>query len=163
MLNHVLLPLDGSQLAEEAIEHAKQILPPGGKITIITALNVSENWLYGVDPLVVFAEYRQTVDQMEQAAKIYLERTAADLQAEGFQVVTRIEYGHAAAVILNYATACKADAIVMSTHGRSGITRWLFGSVTSKVLSAATCPVFVVPNQRIEPSSVEAAAEINHA
>ena len=158
MLDHILIPLDGSQLAEEAVESAKQILPKGGKITLITALHVSESWLYGVDPLVVSAEYRQSIDQMEQAAKTYLQRIAAGLEADGFQVATLLEYGHPAPVILNYAAASNVDAIIMSTHGRSGISRWLFGSVTSKVLSAASCPVFVVPSRTIEQHKAEIGA-----
>lgn len=82
MLKHILLPLDGSQLAEEAIDSARQILPKGGRITLLTAINLQENWLYGADPLIIFTEYRHTLDQMEAAAKAYLERIAIGLRAE---------------------------------------------------------------------------------
>jgi nucleotide-binding universal stress UspA family protein len=155
MLDHILIPLDGSKLAEEAVAYGKQILPKGGKITLITALHVSESWMYGVDPLVVSAEYRRSIDQMEQSAKAYLQRIAVGLEADGFQVATLLEYGPPAPVILNYAIDANVDAIVMSTHGRSGISRWLFGSVTNKVLSEAPCPVFVVPSKAAEQSRVE--------
>jgi nucleotide-binding universal stress UspA family protein len=94
MLDHILIPLDGSKLAEEAVAYGKQILPKGGKITLITALHVSESWMYGVDPLVVSAEYRRSIDQMEQSAKAYLQRIAVGLEADGFQVATLLEYGH---------------------------------------------------------------------
>ncbi len=162
MLKHVLLPLDGSQLAEEAVEYAKQVLPKGGRITLLTALNLQENWLYGADPLVIFTEYRHTLDQMEAAAKTYLERIAIGLRAEDFMVEALVQYGQPANIILDTAAAHRVDAIVMSTHGRSGISRWLFGSVTSKVLSTAACPVFVIPSRDLSRTVAEAAVENNY-
>jgi nucleotide-binding universal stress UspA family protein len=157
MLTHVLIPLDGSQLAEEAVESARHILPEGAKIILVTAINLPESWLYGADPMLVAAEYRQTVDQMEDAAKAYLQRIAGQLRAEGFQVEAFSEYGQAATVITDAAANRQVDAILMSTHGRSGISRWLFGSVTSKVLGLASCPVIVIPNrakERVAPEAV---------
>lgn len=162
MLRHILLPLDGSQLAEEAIESARAILPQGASITLLTALSMPENWLYGADPLIVFSDYRRTLDQMEEAAKAYLERIADELRSEGFQVQTLTKYGQAAPAIMDTAASLKVDAIIMSTHGRSGISRWLFGSITNKVLTAPPCPVLVVPSHQKERAANEPVSEMQH-
>jgi nucleotide-binding universal stress UspA family protein len=76
----------------------------------------------------------------------YLLATAEDIQvAYPFKVTAEVEVGDPASMIADLARSTNADAIVMSTHGRSGLSRWLFGSVTLKVLEAAVCPVYVVP------------------
>ena len=62
-------------------------------------------------------------------------------------VGVEVHVGEPANVIVETAERLKVDAIVMSTHGRSGLSRWLFGSVTNKVLSANVCPVYVIPSK----------------
>jgi nucleotide-binding universal stress UspA family protein len=159
MLNHVLIPLDGSLLAEEAIAPAKQLLKPKGKITLITIVETPMHWEYGVAPFMMIEEAQNKTDQFVVRAKAYLQDVASNLRLENFYVETVIENGDPATVIVDTAVAQKVDAIAMSTHGRSGISRWLFGSITSKVLSAAPCPVFVIPSkQRAKTAEMEHAA-----
>jgi nucleotide-binding universal stress UspA family protein len=159
MLNHVLIPLDGSLLAEEAIAPAKQLLKPKGKITLITIVETPMHWEYGVAPFMMIEEAQSKTDQFVVRAKAYLQDVASNLRLENFYVETVIENGDPATVIVDTAVAQKVDAIAMSTHGRSGISRWLFGSITSKVLSAAPCPVFVIPSkQRAKTAEMEHAA-----
>ena len=69
------------------------------------------------------------------------------------RIFTRFEtiIGDPATVISEAAERLAVDAIVMSTHGRSGIGRFLFGSVTYKILETRICPVFVVPNKENRP------------
>lgn len=160
MLNHVLVPLDGSDLAQEAIEPAKQLIRPNGKITLVMAIDVPQSWDYGIHPTIVFEESRKIVDELKPQAKAYLEQIAANLLIEDFQVDTVAELGEAAMVILETAANRKVDVIAMSTHGRSGFSRWLFGSVTGKVLSASPCPVFVIPNKRYVSETEETAAKV---
>jgi nucleotide-binding universal stress UspA family protein len=160
MLNHVLVPLDGSPLAEQAIAYAKQLVDRHGKITLITALDLPESWFYGVDPMIGLAEYERTLDQMMPAATTYLERIASTLRAEGYGTEVVVEYGKAASLIVNKASAEDVDVIVMSTHGRSGFSKLLFGSVTNKVLTASVCPVFVVPSRLYIPEAEAAASNL---
>lgn len=147
MLNHILIPLDGSLLAEEAIAPSKQIVNTNGKITLVSVMDMPMHWEYGLAPTAVFEESHKVTEKLISQAKAYLEEIAAVLRADGFQVESVAQYGEPATVIVDTAVAHKVDAISMSTHGRSGFSRWLFGSVTSKVLSTSPCPVFVIPSK----------------
>jgi len=148
MLKHVLVPLDGSEVAQRAIDYAKAVVAPdGGKITLITAVDVPEFTAVAYYPAVVSYESApQLIDeQLLPQAREYLRKQADDLTEAGYNVHVEVVVDDAANAIVEQAGVFEVDAIVMSTHGRSGITRWLFGSVANKVLGSATCPVLIVP------------------
>lgn len=147
MLKHVLVPLDGSKLAEQALEHATRIIQPGGKITLIAAVELPEMPIYDYYPPVNRMEYERAEEELLPFATHYLEGIADDLKKRGFQVSIKSQVGNAADAITDMACRYQVDAIVMSTHGRSGLQRWLYGSVTNKVLDARPCPVYVVPSK----------------
>ncbi|MBI1256134.1 MAG: hypothetical protein GC204_01565 [Chloroflexi bacterium] len=154
MLNHVLVPLDGSFLSQTALDHALKLLGTDSEITLITVLEPQEIALSEFYPSTIIPMSNQD-DKSVYAAiartQNYLKRIASDIEEEyHFQVNTRVEVGDAATVITDIAQTLLVDAIVMSTHGRSGLSRWLFGSVTQKVLSAAPCPVFVIPAKTLD-------------
>ncbi len=153
MLKHVLVPLDGSKLAEDALKHALDLLGSGGKITLISAVDVPEVPIYGYYPPTTVPDYESAKDDLLPQAKTYLQGIAAGLTDKGVTIATEAEVGEPAHVITEFAQKLHVDAIVMSTHGRSGLSRWLFGSVTNKVLSAKPCPVYVVPSHPAEPQS----------
>jgi nucleotide-binding universal stress UspA family protein len=162
MLEHILVPLDGSKLAEKAIDYGRQILKTGGKITLLTVLDIPEYPIYGFYPTPVIMEegdYQTAVKNLTPKAREYLESIASLLRVDGFDVRILAEIGEPGAVIIDTAQKLKVDAIVMSTHGRSGFSRWLFGSVTNKVLSAALCPVFVVPGAQKQKSVADKESE----
>lgn len=150
MLNHVLVPLDGSTLAEEALNHAVKIVDRKGKITLISAVEVPDVPVYGYYPPVSIPDYEKTKSELLPYARHYLEGISKRMQEYDVQVVFEAEVGEPADVITKAAEKYHVDAIVMSTHGRSGISRWLFGSVTNKVLGAKVCPVFVIPSIEVK-------------
>ncbi len=156
MLQHVMVPLDGSGLAEKALPYARQIIEDGGKITLLSAIDVPEYAVSAFYTAGVISEntnHQLMVDQMVPQTYGYLDGISRTLQNAGFQVECTAIIGEAATSIIEKAEETKVDAIVMCTHGRSGFSRWLFGSVTSKVLGGTTCPVFVVPNRDKEDQS----------
>ena len=148
MLKHVLVPLDGSKLAEEAIASALQVVAPDGKITLVCAVEVPEVPVYGYYPPVTMPDYQETKDELVPVARHYLEGLAADMTKNGTSTRFEVTMGDPVTVITETAERLQVDAIVMSTHGRSGISRFLFGSVTNKILEAKVCPVFVVPSKK---------------
>lgn len=155
MLKHVMVTLDGSQLAEAALPYAQSILAPGGKLTLISVLDIPENPMYTLYEVPVAMPqdvYNASVANAEKAAREYLSRMAANLKDRAFEVTTELHLGDPAAAIIDQAKTLKVDAIVMSTHGRSGFSRWLFGSITQKVLAAMPCPVFVIPGLKVATS-----------
>lgn len=164
MLKHVLIPLDGSKLAEDAVEFAKQIVAPDGIVTLVSAVELPEIMPSGiypmVDPALVGVNYKEAKDtlyspeQIMAQAREYLDHVAGNFPPS-MTVQQRIEVSEPATLILKAADELKVDAIVISTHGRSGLSRWLFGSVTQRILNHANQPVFVIPNRARQSQNSE--------
>jgi nucleotide-binding universal stress UspA family protein len=134
MLKHVLIPLDGSSLAEKAIDTVKYMLPPDGKITLLTVVPNAEQM-----PMV-------TVDSGEIPLDQYLEHIALRVRLEGFHVEIDIRAGETAEVIAQTAVTLGVEIIAMCTHNRSGLEQLISGSTTHRVLAISLCPVLVIPN-----------------
>lgn len=148
MLEHILVTVDGSELSEKALEAARNLVPAGAKITLLTVVDLPDVSAYSMYPMSVSMDYYQdALSQAEKGAVDYVEKIATDLRTYGYVVDTVTATGVAADVIIERAAELKVEAIVMSTHGRSGFNQWLFGSVTQKVLSMTPCPVFVIPGR----------------
>lgn len=150
MLSHVLVPLDGSALAESALDYAREIVKENGKVTLLSIVQIPEYPIYDMYavPASLSPAYNATIEQLIPNARDYLNKVAERLANESkLDVHVQVETGEAATVICDIADHTGASAIVMSTHGRSGLGRWFFGSVTSKVLMGAHCPVMVVPKR----------------
>jgi nucleotide-binding universal stress UspA family protein len=165
MSRHILVPLDGSQLAERALEEAERLINPDDTLTLLTVVPVPEIPIYDFYPMPmsVVQDYEAGMSDALPYAQEYLERIAAQLR-ETLNVTVNVvvELGEPPTVIAATAEKYHVDMIVMSTHGRSGLNRWLFGSVTFKVLSNACCPVVVIPNRGKvrEPSAAQAEANV---
>jgi len=139
---HVLLPLDGSSLAEQALEPA---------ITLGTLTQARYTLLQALDPLI--AEHtrppyavgldRRLLADVKDHATTYLERVAARLRARSLQVETTLVVGSPAHAICDYARAHAVDLIAMATHGHGGLSRLLLGSVTDAVVHTADVPVLL--------------------
>jgi nucleotide-binding universal stress UspA family protein len=152
----ILVPLDGSKLAECALDHVK---------TIAAGCNVPEVILFRViEPNPAVSEalsegpimYEELNNQMQQLAEKYLTGVAFKFnQGPGVDVHSAVAYGYAANEILEYAVKNNVDLIVMTSHGRSGISRWLFGSVADRVSHHSTVPVLIVTPSgcRVEDST----------
>jgi nucleotide-binding universal stress UspA family protein len=92
--------------------------------------------------------YTEDVLEAEkQAGMEYLARVRARLQNEQVTVTTQVLAGPVAETIIDYAREQNIDLIVMSTHGRSGFSRWVYGSVTDRVLRGAHCPTLIIRAQ----------------
>jgi len=95
-------------------------------------------------------DYEYELNTVSHQARLYLETLREKLVQQHYQITCDVRGGPAAECILEAAAAHHVDAIVMSTHGRSGFSRWVHGSVTNRVLSAAQFPIFVIPSIRAE-------------
>lgn len=141
-LRHILIPLDGSPLAEKAITLALEIgqLTQAHYTLVLVVEPAHRNFLIGgaepqVDLEAESAAWKQATD--------YLDEVASRLRAQGHTVWTEARIGSPAAAILESAAANGADLIAMTTHGRGGVARLLMGSVADKVLRGATVPLLV--------------------
>jgi nucleotide-binding universal stress UspA family protein len=148
MLKNILVPLDGSDLSEKALKYAQAIVPEGGKVHLLSVVDTPEypTSIYYPAGLpsfeLAYSELqRDVIPQMQE----YLEKVAEYLARSNINVTYKVMVGEPALTITEYVRDFEISAVVMSTHGRSGFSRWLFGSVAQKVLSAVDCPVFVIP------------------
>ena len=146
MYNKILVPLDGSEFGECALPHLKNIAQ---------GCNVPEAvLLHVIEPLSA-----QTVSALAQAGAETITRVENDIKTEaekymrnvtdrvvsdGINAIPVILSGNASEEILKYATDNNVDMIIMSTHGRSGISRFFMGSVATRVLNHSHIPVFIV-------------------
>ncbi|MEF8781397.1 MAG: universal stress protein [Haloferacaceae archaeon] len=147
MYETILVPTDGSKVAEHAVDHALELAETyGGTVHALyvvdtDAMEVSLN-AEQVDRIDdgEFGELDELEEFAERATEIVTER-AAD---RGVDVVERVVGGNPHESIAEYAEENGVDVIVMGSHGRSGIRRALLGSVTERVLRTTTVPVLVV-------------------
>jgi nucleotide-binding universal stress UspA family protein len=139
-----LIPLDGSKLAEAVIPHAIALAEQRGEETEIMLVTVTK-------PVSVKMSEderqlnRESIASLKTHSELYLEKIARQFKDAGLKVYTEQLIGDPAEEIVRYAATYKPRVIVMSTHGRSGFSRFVFGSVTENVLHRLQkTPVFLI-------------------
>jgi len=141
MYKKILVPLDGSELAKKGLAEAEKLAPIfGAEIVLFQVVPFMP--IYGspelVTPLIVDEKQKETAER-------YLHNLAEEEKKKGFKVTSMVKTGQQVAVeIIDFAKESGVDLIVMCTHGRSGITRWVLGSVAHKVLTRAETPILLL-------------------
>lgn len=149
MYTRILVPLDGSKLAEVALPHAVT-LAKQSKGTVLL-VRVMQPLTAMVIPEGAYIDWDRVQAEIEAEARAYLADASARLAAEGVTVQTQLKTGDPAEAIIETAKAIGADVIVMATHGRSGLGRWVLGSVADRVVRAATAPVLLIRPAEMPP------------
>lgn len=150
MYHKILVPLDGSALAETAIPHAKLLAAATRarleliRISVLRFLQQLDAGSFTV---------QEEADRGE--AESYLQDWQQRLEPQGFEVGYQVLSGSVAEEIVKHARQIQADLIVMSTHGRTGTRLWAYGSVAYGVLRNAPCSVLVVRAPRGDAESGE--------
>jgi nucleotide-binding universal stress UspA family protein len=150
MYQRILVPLDGSKVGESALPYVENLV---SKLSPeVTSEVILFQILSPIHPQVV-AGYEMVnilyTEQEIQHARIqaisYLDEVGERLRKLGVKVLANVAFGDPAEEIVRMADEIDADLIAMSTHGRSGINRWVFGSVTDEVLRReGKIPILVV-------------------
>jgi len=143
-LNRVLVPLDGSKEGEAVIPYVKELAPKlNAEVILLRVLSRSYQTVttggYGGGN-----HLEQLIELDEAHAKDYLEKVGAQLKNEGVMVKSEVVLGAAAEEIIKLADETDAGVVAMSTHGRSGVKRWVFGSVANRILHAGNTPLLLV-------------------
>lgn len=147
MFKKILVPLDGSETAERALPLALALAPPSdGQLLLLQAV-APDNMLVA-DPHLL-GNYAliwpdQSLKMAQTRATAYLQALQTSQSKAGLTLLTRVVDGDAADVIVDTARAEDTELIVMSSHGYSGFTLWLMGSVAERVLHQTPCPVLIV-------------------
>ena len=140
---HILVPLDSSELAELALDDAFSIARlSGAEVTLIHVATPIEKVIAADTDHPVFVD--QQWDNRKMLAQDYLSDICSRLNCTDIKVHTVVEMGRPAETIIEYAHRHPIDLIVMATHGRSGVQRWVYGSVADKVLRGANLPTLLV-------------------
>jgi nucleotide-binding universal stress UspA family protein len=158
MYKKILVPLDGSKLAECALRHVEELARSYGAEEVIL-VSVTEQAqartrapeareLYHRSDSSAYhstgSEVTVTFGKKQTEARRYLNRIAKRLEAKEIRVRTEVLLWPPAEAIASCAHDNSADIIVMSTHGRSGPSRWAYGSVADKVLRSSCVPVLLI-------------------
>jgi nucleotide-binding universal stress UspA family protein len=136
MFKKILVPLDGSQLSQRSLEPALALSEQTGAEMLLVRVPTADTLSFAV------SEARQR--ELAQNALVYLETIRKSNEQPQFSIRTQVLDGDVASAIIDAAHAEQSDLIIMSTHGYSGLTRWVLGSVTEKVLRSAPCPVLAI-------------------
>jgi len=135
-----LVPLDGSIVAEGIIPFILEIAGPlDVDVTLLRVVVPMPPTVVEVGPIVL-----DNAEKLRAEAEEYLVPFATELRANGVRATTEVRRGEPVAEILAAAREAKADLIIMTTHGRTGFGRLLFGSVAEAVLRQAEIPVFLM-------------------
>jgi nucleotide-binding universal stress UspA family protein len=141
VFRRILVPLDGSELAEEVLPLAiAEASDHGATLVLFRAVPPLRQGLMLV-PSVLDDLNRQGL----QLATDYVNRVADEIRRDGLAVETEVQLGKPAEIILAFAEGTDCDLIIIASHGQSGARQWRFGSVANKVIKVkTTMPVMVV-------------------
>ncbi len=143
----ILLPLDGSDLAQQAIPYAEKLAGSlGSQIKLIYVRGPHEDKYSNMHKLYL----QKIAEAMKSGAEQYTDKPGRDK----IIVESTILAGDPAQEIVDYADKENIDLIVMSTHGRTGITRWALGSVADRVLRATRKPLALIRAKNIRPNTL---------
>jgi nucleotide-binding universal stress UspA family protein len=145
MFAKILVPLDGSQLAERALKPALQLARQAeGELYILQVTQPQEMLISSGGGGYAFLWPEQSLGRAHDEAKIYLDTVLDTFNDPLVELHPLLEQGDPAGMIVDIAHEEGIDLIVMSSHGYTGFTRWVLGSTAEKVVRGAGCPVLVV-------------------
>lgn len=145
MYKKIMVPLDGSALAECVLPHVEAIATGCAVKELVLLRVVEPERVYSVsdsaiDPNLAAAREHER----KKAAENYLNEIANRLTDRGFTCEVKAIVGRVAEKLVDYCIDTSVDLIIIATHGRSGVTRWVRGSVADKILRSSTIPVMMV-------------------
>lgn len=148
MFKKIIVPLDGSEISECALSPAHQIaISEHAQLVLLSVPQLQHAFVQERGGL-GFLLPHQSLELSRKELTNYLEDICQSDRLGDVSRQAMVLDGDSATVIVDTAVSEKADLIVMSTHGRSGFTRWVMGSVAEKVLRGAQCPVLVVRHEK---------------
>ena len=146
MKNRILVPLDGSELAECALNYVRATIKEGaaGAVTLLNVVNTDISWAK-----IGYSSYSESIDRIREehflSAKQYLSDLESKLGSEGIEAIAVVlKASRPAPAITDFARQNNMDMIVLATHGHTGLQKMMLGSVTLEVLHDAHVPVLVI-------------------
>ena len=154
MYPKILVPLDGSELAECVLPHVEAIAKGCGTSNVIFVRVVEPVYLPADEAggLTLSGEELKRIESGHKSnARDYLQQLGSRLKYDGVNLQTEVIVGRVAESLADYAEKNGVDLIIIATHGRSGISRWVRGSVADRILHSACVPVLMVRSPGCAP------------
>ncbi len=153
MYAKVMVPLDGSKLAECVLPHVRALAQAGQVKNIVLVRAVEPIQAPSGGDFIMSAEdAKKLMREHREAAEDYLKKLTKRLQLKGVQVEGKVLVGRVAEELANYAEKKKMSLLVMATHGRSGVSKWMWGSVADRVLRSTCVPTLMIRPRECKPS-----------
>jgi len=144
-ITNLIVPLDGSELAEGVLPYVEEVATRISlEVMLVRILRLDRAHAAYTEGL-AFGGDSHIGEELEAEIRGYLEGVAERLKAKGIKVALKVMRGAPAICIADLARETPNDMIMMATRGRSGLTRWVVGSVAEGVIRAAGDPVMVIP------------------
>lgn len=158
LYNRIIVPLDGSKLAESALAEAQKLASlAASELLLLRVIDYSSRDRFGDFGLLYeYEAMGRALAEERELAITYLNNLSKQVAAEGYTVSTMVVDGLAAKAIVSIAQP--NDLIVMATHGRTGLKRWFIGSIAEEVLRHATVPILLV--RAAEPTQPATATQL---
>lgn len=150
--HHILVPLDGSDIGESALQYAEILaLKLDATISLLHVIHSFDGLGFDIPGY----DLKVMTKKLNDSGEEYLKKISDRLKNKGIKFSSKISIGNPASTIIEYAQEKKIDLIAMSTHGRSGIARWVLGSVTDKVLRESSLPLWLFrsPKMTVEKNN----------
>jgi nucleotide-binding universal stress UspA family protein len=144
MYKKILVPLDGSELAECVLPHLEAFIKGFNTSDVILVRVVEPEKPYQGEYAIATEMIEKRESEMKAFAKDYLDKIVNRLKHEGTALHPEVIVGRVTEMLTDYAMNNDVDLIIIATHGYSGITRWVRGSVADKILRSANVPVLMV-------------------
>ena len=146
MYKKIMVPLDGSQLAECVLPHVEAFVQSFSlsKVALVRVVEPEDLPAYRVEGNILSQVKLDRESGRKTAAEDYLAHVGRKLKHGETPLHTEVLIGRVPESLIDYAEQKDIDLIVIATHGRSGVTRWVRGSVADKILRSANVPVLMV-------------------
>jgi nucleotide-binding universal stress UspA family protein len=147
MYKKIMVPLDGSKLAECVFPHLETIVKgcKAAEVIFVQAVEpISIPYGREVAQLTSLEQVKAFETHQKVEAEKYLKETLARLKKSGVNARAKVVYGKASEALSDYATKHDIDLVIIATHGRSGVSRWVWGSVADRLVRSVSAPVLMV-------------------
>ncbi len=153
MYDKILVPVDGSELAECVLPHIENIVTDCGvkEIIFLRVIEPLAPAIAGGDYIMGEDESEALQNRHETAARNYLDQLTSGLPYDKVTLSGEVITGKAAENIADFAAHQGVDLVIMATHGRSGVSRWVMGSVAERVIRWSCVPVLIVRPPQCAP------------
>lgn len=143
MIKRIVVPLDGSKVAEAVLPHVQDLAKAlGAELVLVRAIHqgglIQGRYVLSPEPAKLLAQ------EMERSALRYLDRVRADLEKVGIKTRSVVVTGPVPESIIDWASHNNADLIALTSHGLGRAARWVFGSVADRLLQSSPVPLLVI-------------------